>query len=657
MSVRSRLAAALATVALAGASLVGTLITAPSAAAAWPSPRLTLVGHGSGTGVGLGVDGAYGYATNYGWNATQILSHYYGGSVRTVGLAPVNLDLIRRGVSWLRVTSPGAAFRIDDLTVPAGYAALLTHSASGYVVQLASDGCAGPYGAPRPVHSTVFSSTVSAPASLDQMLQLCGGGGIYRGSLAMVPGRIFYDDLPFRVVDRLPVDDYLRAALPEQLSVDPSWFTAANSEAWLESLAIAARTVVVSSRTYRWANVSTFDAWITGFGYNQFVNSGYIGAGGATLPGDDQVLAALRATSSRLVVNSAGTAVVHASMSHSTGGWTAGGGLPVVQDLGDTVSPGHNWRVAIPLDRLSAILNGDYAYLHGPYGNLQRLLFTRSGVGDYGGRVLTVTVVGDRRSFTLTGERFAELLALRSTWFEVSTVPPAVHLSNQWSPPTVALGETFGRPGDQPIGCDFDGDHVDSIAVYRASTGIFYIRNALSSTAPYYTVQLGTAGDIPLCGDWNGDGVDTVGVFDPRTSRFYLIDSVTRPAGTPLIEVQFGGPGVQPVAGDWDGDGRTTLGVWDGQTHYFYLINSLAPGAAREKYWSDNFSDETPIAGNWGANGKDSYGFWDETSVSLAHAPGSPAYDSAAFGETGSVPVVGDWNGDGVDTIGYGTDY
>lgn len=645
---RTRLTAALATVVLTAAGLGAALATATSAAA-WPSPRLTLVGHGNGTGVGLSQDGAYGYASADGWNSTQILGHYYGGSVRTVGLAPINVDLIARGAAWLRVTSPAAAFRIDNVTVPAGYSAKLTRTGSGYAVQLASGGCAGTYGAARAVRSTVFSSTVTAPTALNQLLQICGGDA-YRGSLAMVPGRPVWDYLPFRVVNRLPVDDYLRSALPGQLSdVDGSWFTAAGGDAWLQSLAIAARTVVATSRTYPWANVTADQALETGnYGYN-----GYTGAGAPPLPGEDQVLAALRATSAKVVVNSRGTAVVHAVISRSSGGWTAGGGFPVVQDSGDSVSPSHTWTAILPLSWVSSQLSGSY-------GNLQRLVFKRSGVGDYGGRVVTVTLVGDRGSLTVTGDQFRDRLILQSNWFTVSTVPPSVRLTNEPSDPTVDLGETFGQPGDQPIGCDFDGNGADSVAVYRASTGTFYVRNSLSSTAPYYTVRLGTAGDVPVCGDWDGDGTDTVGVYDPRTSRFYLINSVTRTAGTPLIQVQFGGPGVQPVAGDWDGDGHTTLGVWDPRTDYFYLINSLAPGATRSRYRGGSSYSAMPIvaiAGNWGTNGRDSIGFWYGNVADLMSAPGGPLQNQLLFGMVGSVPVAGDWDGDGADTLGYGVGY
>lgn len=646
MPARTRLVAALTTVALVGASLVAALATA-APAAAWPSSELTLVGLGDGSGIGLSEDGAYGYAANYGWNSTQILAHYYGGSVRTVGLAAVNVDLESTGVSWLRVTSPGAAFRIDNIVVPAGDSAMLTHTASGYQVQLATGGCAGRVGAPRPVRTTIFSSTVTAPTALNQLLQLCGSGLYYRGSLLMEPGHTPASTLPFRVVNRLPMDYYLQSALTAQLAYhDQSWLSGANSQAWLQSLAIAERSLVATSRIHPWANVTADQTLVS-------ANDSYVlyaGAGGGmNVTENPNVIAAVRATSSRVVLNSRGTAVAHAVVSRASGGWTAGGGFPVVQDPADTVSAEHSWRTALPLTEVSRQLSGQY-------GNLQRVLFKRSGVGDLGGRVVTVTLVGDRGSLTVSGDGFRDRLALKSNWFAVSTMPPALHLSNELFEPTVELGETFGRPGDQPVACDFNGDGTDSVAVYRASTGTFYVRNSLSSTAPYYTVRLGTAGDVGVCGDWNGDGLDTVGVYDPRTSRFYLINSPTRAAGTPLIQVQFGGPGVQPVAGDWDGDGRATLGVWDQRTHYFYLINSLAPGAVRGKYWT-NTPGGIPIAGNWGTNGRDCYGFWEGTELYVMWEPGGPERELSVFGEDGSVPVVGDWDGNGADSIGYGTGY
>lgn len=65
---------------VAGASEVH---AAPNALAS-----VTIDGHGNGHGYGLSQWGAYGYAVDHGWTWTQILDHYYGGTV--AGTVPVD---------------------------------------------------------------------------------------------------------------------------------------------------------------------------------------------------------------------------------------------------------------------------------------------------------------------------------------------------------------------------------------------------------------------------------------------------------------------------------------------------------------------------------------------------------------------------------------
>jgi hypothetical protein len=45
-------------------------------------------------------------------------------------------------------------------------------------------------------------------------------------------------------------------------------------------------------------------------------------------------------------------------------------------------------------------------------------------------------------------------------------------------------------PGDLPVPGDFDGNGTFDVAVYRPSSGVWYVRNGA-------TVQWGVAGDIP----------------------------------------------------------------------------------------------------------------------------------------------------------------
>jgi len=635
MHVRSRLTAALASVAVAAGCLLAIAVAA-APADAWSSANLELIGHGEGDGIGLGQDGAFGYATRDGWSATQILTHYYGGSVRAVGLAPMTVDLAANGVDALRVTSPGAAFRIDNVTVPAGAAAKLTYSAAtGYAVQIAPAGCAGSYGVARHVRTDAFVSTVAAPTTIAQLLELCDTRIAYRGALTMVAGRAREWDKPYRVVNQLPMDDYLREVLWGTASRDGQ-LEAADNEQFLRAMAIAERSLAATSRKYSWARTDAADSSLF-----------YRGAGDPVAQWEDpRTDEAVRATNSQVVVNSRGTAVAHTVFCASSGGWTAGGPFPVVEDDGDTMSSSHTWTEAIRLDQLQRWLGIDI-------GTLRAVGLSHTGLGDLGGRVRAVTLRGDRGSVTMTGTHFTSQLVLKSDWFALNTAPPGIHLANEFYQPTASYAGAFGEPGDEPFACDFDGDGKDTVGVYRSRAGTFYIRNSLAAGSPYYTVRLGTAGDWPVCGDWNGDGVDTVGVYDPRTARFYLINSVGRAASTPLIQVLLGGRGFRPLTGDWDGDHRDTLGVWNPDPNHrsVYLVNSLAPGAPRTaSQYGDAFG--WIFAGNLAGFGRDSFGQYDGGNFSVPNVG-----TSTQFGRGFDVPLIGDWDGDGHDSVGYGTGY
>jgi peptidoglycan hydrolase-like amidase len=639
MHLRSRLTAALAAVAVTAGCLLGIAVAA-APADAWAGANLELIGHGEGNGVGLSQDGAFGYATEYGWSANQILTHYYGGSVRAVGLAPMTVDLVHPGVDALRVTSPGAAFRIDNVAVPAGAAAKLSYSAStGYAVQIAPAGCAGSYGIARHVRTNAFVSTVAAPTTVAQLLELCDTLIAYRGALTMVPGRITPTNKPFRVVNQLAMNDYLREVLWGTAGRNGQ-LEASGNEQFLRAMAITERSLAATSRKYPWARMDASDSSLF-----------YRGAGNPVAHWEGPLTdEAVQATGSQVVLNSLGTAVAHTVFCASSGGWTAGGGFPVVEDAIDAGSPSHNWREAIPVDQLQLRLGIDI-------GTLRSIGFTRTGIGDLGGRVRTITLRGDRGSVTLSGASFTATMVLNSDWFAISTAAPAIHLSNGFSSPTLSYQAAFGQPGDQPFACDFDGDGKDTVGVYRARTGTFYIRNSLVAGTPYYTVRLGTAGDQPVCGDWNGDGIDTVGVYDPRTARFYLINSVGRTASTPLIQVLLGGRNFQPLAGDWDGDHRATLGVWDPVHHYVYLVNSLAAGAPRSRY-QYGYSGFPLFAGDFDGDGRDGYGQYFGGLFQVVNTPGVVGGGSSGdFGQNNDVPLVGDWDGDGFDSIGYGTGY
>jgi hypothetical protein len=159
------------------------------------------------------------------------------------------------------------------------------------------------------------------------------------------------------------------------------------------------------------------------------------------------------------------------------------------------------------------------------------------------------------------------------------------------------------------------------------------------------------AGWLPIVGDWNGDGTDTVGLYNAKLGKFFLKNSHAGGAADVSFVYGAANAGWLPIAGDWNGDGTDTVALHNPALGKFFLKNSHAGGAADVSFvYGAANAGWLPIAGDWNGDGTDSIGLYKPSASTFylrnSHTAG-PANVSFSYGPAGAGwrPVTGDWNG------------
>lgn len=215
-----------------------------------------------------------------------------------------------------------------------------------------------------------------------------------------------------------------------------------------------------------------------------------------------------------------------------------------------------------------------------------------------------------------------------------------------WHEPWSGKVRTFfyGNPADVPVVCDWDGDGVETVGLYRPSTGFLHLRNSNTQGFSHVAIFYGNPADLPVCGDWDRDGVATIGIWRPSDQTFYLRNSNSH--GRAHLSFRFGDPGDVPLAGDWDGDGRDTVGVYRPSTGQVLLTNRLGSSVADYTGYYGNPGDRI-LAGDWDGDGRDTLGIFrpSEGTFYLSDRLGSVTADVIIRAATvGLTPLAGRWS-------------
>lgn len=390
---RRLLASALAS-ALAGALM--TFLAAPAYAAddTWRVPadaRITLRGHGYGHGHGMSQYGAEG-AARAGLGYRQIADFYYpgtdwgsaGGPIRVLLTVDGTDDLVVLAQPGLKVRDAAerGAQELPD-NGATRWRIIVNEQDANVVAWLSKDG--------RWHRFSVLGGEGSftaggAPVSLVTP----SGVRAYRGRLVAAQTRPGTRDRA--TVNLLGLDAYLRGVVP--LEMPALW----NPEA-VRAQAVAARTYAAYERAHPASYYHLCDT----------TSCQVYGGVAAEHEASD---AAVEATAHQ-VLEYAG-APAFTQFSSSSGGWTSAGSVPYLTAQADPYddwsgNPVHDWTVRLD-DRA---LERHFPAL----GNLTRITVTRrDGHGDWGGRVLSMTLVGGKGRVVVSGDSFRSAFGLRSTW-------------------------------------------------------------------------------------------------------------------------------------------------------------------------------------------------------------------------------------------------
>jgi SpoIID/LytB domain protein len=409
-----RRTATLATPLLVVAGVLSTLLAigagaGPALAAKAAGPRsVQISGYGFGHGRGMGQWGAFGYASQDGWGYKQVLSHFYGGTTLGTLAAPepdmtVHLVELDGHNAIASALGGGALVATWAGGPPLSGPAFEVVRSGGTQDVLSGPGCAGPW---RQVATTTVPVTIVSgsagtsppPASAGASeLQACIpgiGARTYQGALIAQPGG--------ETDNVLPLEEYVDGVVPAESPV--IWATQ-RGDAELKAQAVAAR-------SYALAFVASGGEICDTTACQMY--AGLPDQYGATADAE------VAATAGQVLYCEAGTScgpagsIALAEYSASTGGYTSGGAFPAVPDLGDAAAanPVHAWTVDIPVTTLEAAFPAIGTFLGAD-------VTKRNGLGQIGGRVEDLDVVGSAGSVTLTGDQFAADIGLHSDWFEV----------------------------------------------------------------------------------------------------------------------------------------------------------------------------------------------------------------------------------------------
>lgn len=367
------------------------------------SGSFTVRGQGFGHGIGMSQYGAYGAAVK-GLSWQQILAFYYAGTTLSTQPSSTSIRV------WITADSdnvlrlvPTPGLKVSDA---GGHSYLLptgstyrswriSRSGSGYKLTYLS-----PSGAWKTQPTTTLTTSTWTASNSARVMKVIMPGGVvreYRGSLSQVKS-----GTGGKTVNTVGMEDYLKGVVPSEMPT--SW------------PADAVRTQAVAARSYA-SRLKQDASPSAGYDICDTTNCQVYHPYASTSRGRRSVNetsggnAAVAATAHKILTY--GNYVCFTQFAASNGGYEIDGGRPYLKarvDPYDGVVSKNAWSLQVSAASVQR---------HWPsVGTVKSVQVTkRDGGGAWGGRVLSITIVGSAKSLSVGGRTFQSAYGLRSDLF------------------------------------------------------------------------------------------------------------------------------------------------------------------------------------------------------------------------------------------------